>query len=87
MKEATWQDAYPLTWPNAWPRSKPHERRGARFLKTERRASNVPGGGSYIHKSDITIPVAIERLREQLTKIEVNWDRVIVSTNVETRRD
>lgn len=77
--------AYPLSWPAGWPRTHAHDRRPARFVKSERRVSGA--GTYYQHKSEITIPVALDRLQSELTRLGADWDRVIVSTNVETRRD
>lgn len=77
--------AFPLSWPAGWPRTAGNDRRPPRFAKTERRTNGV--GGSYRHVSEITIAVSLDRLQTELARMGVDWDRVVVSTNVETRRD
>ncbi|WP_298254206.1 J domain-containing protein [Bradyrhizobium sp.] len=73
--------AYPLQWPQGWPRSR--ARKVGQFGKTKTNYSNVPGGGSWKKKADITMADAVERVRYELERLGVNVaDDSIVSTNL-----
>jgi len=66
--------AYPLTWPAGWPRAR--TRSEAKF--------GHRGGANDVFKR-VSMPVAIERLQEQLDLLRAS--EVILSTNVELRLD
>jgi hypothetical protein len=68
---------YPLEWPVARPRTPKHKRARARF-------STKSGG--YSGRS-LSVADALDRLRGELRRLGVRWDRVVVSTNVPVRLD
>lgn len=77
-------NAYPLTWPRDWPRTT--NRESARFNKRERQYSSS-GGGSWMRNRALTVSDGVERVIEAVTKLGVDRQDVIVSTNVRTRLD
>lgn len=75
-------NAYPLKWPASWPRTKPEYRLPARFGKKVREA-----GRSYATAQQLTVPDAVARVLEELDRMGIDRQDVIVSTNVRTRLD
>ncbi len=77
--------AYPLSWPDGWPRTRPQARRVANFERRERLYRN----GSYTHSigRNLTVSEGVDRVLLELRRMEIARDDVIVSTNVRTRLD
>lgn len=63
---------FPLQWPEGWKRSSAFERKSGTFTKNKR---------------DLTIFDGVQRVLEELERLGVHQDDVIVSTNVRTRLD
>jgi len=82
------EDAYPLSWPMATPRTPPGRRRRADFGRQVKRDN----GTGYVYKSreSLTIAQAIDRLQKEMgafPRSRVNPDRVVISTNLKLRQD
>ncbi|XXQ53869.1 J domain-containing protein [Xenophilus aerolatus] len=74
--------AYPLQWPAGWKRTPADERAFGRFGTTKN--SKV---GSWRTRDDITIYAATVRLREELQRVGVRDDDMVLSTNLRLRLD
>lgn len=74
--------AYPLSWPTGWKRTPADERAFGQFGTTSRRAGN-----SWTSKEKITIAAATRRLREELGRMCVHGDDLVLSTNLRLRLD
>jgi hypothetical protein len=79
--------AYPLQWPAGWPRMSAGGRKRAKFSKGERQYSNQPGGGSWVHKKELSIWDATKRIQGELTTMGVRDGLYVISTNLELRND
>jgi len=75
--------AYPLTWPEGWKRVDAAHRASARFAKASRRRYD----GSYESGRQITIAEGVERLRDQLQRMGVLDDDLVISSNLVLRLD
>ncbi len=71
---------YPLTWPHGWKRT--HVKEHARFNRKERGANQ-----NYSRSRDITIAEAVRYVLDELRKMGVNDWKVIISTNLQLRKD
>lgn len=71
---------YPLQWPVGWKRTEPAQRQPGRFGKASRT-------GTWRHVQDITIYQATERLLQELQRMAIHHDDIVISTNVPTRLD
>jgi hypothetical protein len=74
--------AYPLSWPPGWKRTDPAARAYGQFGTTKR--STV---GSWSSKEKITVAEATRRLREELGRMGVQDDDLVLSTNLRLRLD
>ncbi len=74
-------EAYPLSWPTAWPRTAAEKRKRARFYRLERRDSFA----TTKTKGAMTVAGALSRLSGELSRAGAK--SVVISTNVELRRD
>jgi hypothetical protein len=74
--------AYPLAWPPGWKRTATAERAFGQFGTAKRRAGN-----SWSSKEKITVAEATRRLRDELTRIGVHDDDLVLSTNLRLRLD
>lgn len=72
---------YPLQWPEGWRRTDPAKRSFGRFGSSKQTSQN------YRHKQDVTIYEATTRLLQELQRMGVAQDDIVVSTNVPTRLD
>lgn len=72
--------AYPLTWPAGWKRTRNPER--SKFGKRKQHATY-----SYSVKDRITIGEAVRDLLDELRKMGVSENKVIISTNLKLRLD
>lgn len=75
---------YPLTWPEGWKRTAVADRRHGRFGKRDTRHTPTY---SYSVQANITVFQAMERVLDELNRLGVSQDDVIVSTNLQTRLD
>lgn len=66
------EQAYPLHWPQGWPRTPDRERGMARFHRSGR---------------DLSMRDSVERLRGQFGYRKFVTEKLVISTNVELRRD
>ena len=64
--------AYPLSWPEGWARLKSYQRKRATFARNKR---------------ELTIADAVTRVREELGRMSIRDDDLVVSTNLELRMD
>lgn len=64
--------AFPLTWPDGWGRLKSYQRKQAMFSRNKRQLS---------------INDAVTRVREELGRMSILDDDLVVSTNLELRMD
>lgn len=71
---------YPLQWPTGWKRTEPGQRQPGRFGKASRT-------GTWTRVQDITIYQATERLLQELQRMAIHPDDIVISTNVPTRLD
>ena len=79
--------AYPLSWPEGWKRTEPAKRRRAQFHKTTRQYSSAPGGGTWLSKANISVADAVARIRDELRRMRILDDNVVISTNLRVRLD
>lgn len=77
------QQAYPLSWPPAWPRTKSFNRKVAPFFT--RGQASQPGG--YRQARKLSMSDVADELYRELRLIGVGDHNVVVSTNVELRID
>ena len=81
--------AYPLSWPAGWKRTK--DRKVAAFKNIDKtwRSPGVPGGSGYYSKTVkwLTVADGVARVLGELSRMGINRDDVIISTNVPTRLD
>ncbi len=69
--------AYPLSWPVGHPRTQSYAREEARF--------NYKGAQGY--KKNLTVPMAMSRLQEEVERLRPEPKQVVLSTNVALRLD
>jgi hypothetical protein len=79
-------EAYPLFWPQGWRRTPAHERKRAKFSRSERQYSSEPGGSSWTRKKDLTIADGTERVLHVLNQMGYNKS-VVISSNLMLRND
>jgi hypothetical protein len=78
------ESAYPLQWPASWARTK---------YRVEGRFGNrawVPGENGTRRRGqlkDITVSTAVDRLMDELRKLDADWERAVLSTNMLLRMD
>lgn len=77
--------AYPLQWPPGWRRTEAGHRGRARFSKRERRTG--AGGGSYTVAGELSIADGVRRIREELERMGVHADDLVISSNLTLRLD
>jgi hypothetical protein len=75
--------AFPLQWPTGWKRTHAHHRRAGRFGRARKQRSD----GNWDASRPVTLAEAVERVFEELRRIGVDQQDVVVSTNVRTRLD
>ncbi|MFZ4286601.1 hypothetical protein [Variovorax sp. HJSM1_2] len=63
---------YPLTWPEGWKRTAASARKPGLFRKSG---------------NDLSVFQGVERVLEELAKLSIHTDDVIISTNLQTRLD
>jgi DnaJ domain len=79
--------AYPLEWPVGWPRKQAYQRSRAKFGKTVRSVSQYSSTGYTERKGDLSVADGVTRILEELGRMRVSREDVVISTNVPTRLD
>lgn len=79
--------AYPLQWPAGWKRTPHHQRVRAQFGRAVYVPSTQPGGTGYTQKGDLSINDAVTRVRQELGRMQVREDDVVISSNLVLRLD
>lgn len=74
--------AYPLQWPAGWKRTEPAARTWAKFGKRE---SNV--GQAWRQLKGVTVADGTGRVREELRRMDVDENDLVISTNLRLRLD
>ncbi len=74
--------AYPLQWPEGWPRTQAGDHKYGRFGTRK-----TTPGSSYARSHDITVTEAVNRIREELGRMGIQSDDLVISTNIRTRMD
>lgn len=74
--------AYPLQWPEGWKRTHPSQRNHAQF---GRKAASH--NGNWQTKRELTINEAVTRLREELGRMGISDDDLVINTNLKLRLD
>jgi hypothetical protein len=75
--------AFPLSWPDGWPRTKPVNRQRARFESRQRVYGQ--GGGSWTQGRHLTVDAGRKQLADELDRLHA-FD-VVLSTNIVLRLD
>lgn len=81
--------AFPLAWPVGWKRTPAHGRFPARFVRRERKSTTYSDGSSrsWNENRRLTMADAIARVLDELQRMGIQRDDVVISTNVQTRLD
>ncbi|TCP05733.1 DnaJ domain-containing protein [Rubrivivax gelatinosus] len=75
-------NAYPLHWPEGWKRTPAGGRRPGHFGKRRQQRN-----GAYAMLEDLTVTEAVRRVLEELQRMGIDRQDVVISTNVRTRLD
>lgn len=74
--------AYPLSWPPGWPRTNASDRRYDKFGRRERGANEA-----YSSLRALSVSDGVSRVFQQLVKMGVERETIVISTNIEARLD
>lgn len=74
--------ASPLHWPEGWKRTHPAQREHARFGRRTKEA-----GRSWATSRELTINEAVTRLRDELCRMGIADDDLVINTNLKLRLD
>lgn len=74
--------AYPLQWPDGWKRTDTFRRTRAKFGRQAQSSH-----GSWKIREDLTIAQAVQRVRDELGRMGIRDDDMVISTNLELRLD
>jgi hypothetical protein len=74
--------AYPLAWPTGWPRTANYARKHGKFGIRRSRP-----GSSYTSLQDVTIAEATQRVLDELQRMGIGRDDIVISTNLRLRLD
>lgn len=77
--------AYPLQWPPGWRRLEAYQRDRAKFSKEQRQYSS--DGSSFTTSRRITIIDGVERVIDELRRMGLDRNNIVISTNVPLRLD
>lgn len=75
--------AYPLQWPSGWRRTDSAFRVASRFHRVANKRSDT---GWSLHR-DLTVAEAIARVRTELSRMDIDPEDVVISTNLTLRLD
>jgi hypothetical protein len=85
--------AYPLAWPTGWRRTADHQRTRAQFGKKQQQYGDRMIDGrmqrvaTYQRTIDLSIADGVARILDELGRMGLHRDDVVISTNVRTRLD
>lgn len=74
--------AYPLVWPAGWPRTPAASLKAGRFGTVKKR----PGVAWHTH-AELTIAEATQRVLDELSRMGIDRQDVVISTNLQLRLD
>lgn len=74
--------AYPLQWPEGWKRTDAAARTRAKFGRQTKSSH-----GSWMIREGLTITQAVQRVRDELGRMGIRDDDLVISTNLELRLD
>jgi hypothetical protein len=74
--------AYPLQWPTGWPRTAASALQRGRFGTRKKSA-----GSSWATMANLTVAQARDRVLDELERMGIHHQNVVISTNLELRRD
>lgn len=74
--------AYPLQWPEGWRRMPGASRTRAKFGRQTQSSY-----GSWKTREGLTIAQAVQRVRDELARMGITDDDLVISTNLELRLD
>ena len=74
--------AYPLTWPDGWKRTAPALRQHGHFGKRVKRS-----GSTWTSLEDLSTADAVARVLDELQRMGITRDDIVISTNLRTRLD
>lgn len=77
---------YPLTWPEGWPRTDPRARQYGKFNKKVMKRY-AGSDHSFQQSESLSLADAVNRATTQLSRLGIDFDDFIISTNVVTRLD
>jgi hypothetical protein len=77
-------EAFPLAWPDGWRRTDRYRRTRAKFGKVSTR---TVGESSWAQREAISASAALNRVLDELGRMDVPRHRVVISSNLPTRRD
>jgi hypothetical protein len=79
------RNAYPLSWPEGWKRTQIRTRAQFGTAKNEYDAST--GRSMYRGKARLSVMDALQRILDELQRMGISRDDIIISTNVPVRLD
>lgn len=71
--------AYPLQWPEGWPHTESWKRKQAQF--------GTSRNSTYARKQSLFVSDGLERVLSELSKMGLDRNDIVVSTNLQTRLD
>lgn len=74
--------AYPLSWPAGWKRTKSGNQQDAKFGKKVSSSTS-----SYARSTRLTLHDGLQRVLVELDRMGIDMRRVVISTNIVTRKD
>lgn len=78
--------AFPLQWPAGWRRCESHQRERARFSKrVAQRSSHIDQ--VWMRKQELSIAEATTRVLEELQRMGIGRDDIVISSNLRLRLD
>lgn len=77
---------FPLAWPAGWKRTRPDQRKSAKFSKKTYQAYSS-GQGGYYRSGELSIAEGTKRVLTQLRGFGVHESGLIISTNLKLRLD
>jgi hypothetical protein len=78
--------AFPLQWPAGWRRCEPHQRERARFSKRVAHRS-IHSDHVSMRKQDLSIAEATTRVLEELQRMGMDREDIVISSNLRLRLD
>jgi len=85
--------AFPLQWPVGWKRTAPNWRTRARFAKKSTGSNSWTDASGQVHRSlyssnaELSIADGVERVRDELKRMGISDDDLVISSNLQLRLD